>query len=132
VRSSSRLLEIDLLASEHRQVATAVRRLLTRYADLRLPMEMHRLGPDALWHIDDDPNIQQEINRARKLDRFLTQPLYGAEPWTGIVGEWVSVAETVAGCRALVEGQFDDWPEDLFCFVGGIEQVRQKSEGRGS
>lgn len=132
VRSSSRLLESALLAPEHQEVAAAVRRLLHRYADLRLPMEMHRLGLDTLWYIYDDPNVQHDIGRARKLDRFLTQPQYSAEPWTGIAGEWVSVEETVAACRALVKGHYDEWPEEVFAFVGSIEQARRKLEEVGN
>ncbi len=128
VRSTSRLLQNDGLESAHRQVATEVKRLLQRYSDLRAPMDTHNMGVDALWYIEDDPHLAEEINRARRLDRFLTQPFYGAEPWTGIIGELVSVADTVAGCQAILNGQYDKLPEEAFRFIGVIEQAVEKAK----
>ncbi len=123
VRSRSRLLENESVSPLHRQVAAAAQRLLQRYADLRAPMEIHSLGVDALWYIEDDPNLTQEIGRARKLDRFLTQSFYGAEPWTGVVGQLVSVEDTVAGGYAIIEGKMDKVDEEEFRFVGMLDEV---------
>ncbi len=128
VRSTSRLLQSDRLAPAHRQVAAAVRRLLQRYSDLRTPMDTNNMGVDALWYIEDDPHLAEDINRARRLDRFLTQPFYGAEPWTGVIGELVSVADTVASCQAILDGQYDKLPEEAFRFIGAIEQAVEKAK----
>jgi len=83
---------------------------------------------DDLWYIEDDPNLAADINRARRLDRFLTQPFYGAEPWTGIIGQLVSIEETVANCQAILDGQYDKLPEEAFRFVGTIEQAVEKAK----
>lgn len=128
VRSHSQLLQGEQIELNHRQTAMEVKRLLQRYADLRQPMEAYNMGVDALWYIQDDPNLAPEINRARRLDRFLTQNFYGAEPWTGVIGELVSVEETVAGCRAILDGTVDTLPEDAFYFVGTLAQAQAKAK----
>ena len=128
VRSHSQLLQGNQIEPTHRQTAMEVKRLLQRYADLRQPMEAYNMGIDALWYIQDDPNLGPEINRARRLDRFLTQNFYGAEPWTGVLGELVSVEETVAGCRAILDGTVDTLPEDAFYFVGTLAQAQAKAK----
>lgn len=128
VRSNSRLLQSDALTAEHRQVAAQVRRLLQRYSDLRQPMEEYQMSMNDLWYIDDDPNLAQDIPRARKLDRFLTHPFYGAEPWTGVVGQSIEVEKTVAGCQAILDGTLDQTPEEAFYFVGDLAEVKQKAQ----
>ena len=128
VRSHSQLLQRDQIELTHRQTAMEVKRLLQRYGDLRQPMDAYNMGIDALWYIQDDPNLGPEINRARRLDRFLTQNFYGAEPWTGVLGELVSVEETVAGCRAILDGTVDTLPEDAFYFVGTLAQAQAKAK----
>lgn len=83
---------------------------------------------DALWYIEDDPNLVTDINRARRLDRFLTQPFAGAEPWTGILGQLVPVESTIAGCQAILDGTVDGLPEDAFAFVGALEEAVAKGD----
>ncbi|MFN8495962.1 MAG: sigma-70 family RNA polymerase sigma factor [Caldilineaceae bacterium] len=128
VRSTSRLLQSDLLDPTHRAVAAEVKRLLQRYSDLRLPMDTYNMDVDALWYIEDDPNLVQDIRRARRLDRFLTQPFYGAEPWTGMLGQRVDVKDTIAGCQAILAGRYDALPEEVFRFVGALEQAVEKAK----
>jgi RNA polymerase sigma factor (sigma-70 family) len=127
VRSHSTLLDRGLVSPIHRQVAAEVKRLLQRYGELRAPMEQHKLTTDDLWYIEDDPNLAVEINRARRLDRFLTQPFYGAEPYTGIVGQLVGLEETIAGCQAIINGEYDEVPEEAFLYVGEIVEVMAKA-----
>lgn len=127
VRSYSTLLERGLVSSAHQQVAGAVKRLLQRYSELRAPMEQHKMSTDDLWYIEDDPNLVAEINRAQRLDRFLTQPFYGAEPWTGIVGQLVGLDATIAGCRAILAGDYDALPKEAFAYIGAIEEAVAKA-----
>lgn len=121
VRSRSGLLATVLQGSEHAQVAAEVRRLLVRYTDLYPVVEAG--GVEALWYIDDDDGVQRDVARARRLQRFLTQPFYSAEPWVGIMGASVPLAETVRGCREILEGQHDEVPEDAFLYAGAIDTV---------
>jgi F-type H+-transporting ATPase subunit beta len=130
-RSHSTLLDRGLVSPHHRQVATAVKQLLQRYGELRAPMEQYKLTVDDLWYIEDDPNLATEINRARRLDRFLTQPFYGAEPYTGVVGQLVSLEETIAGCQAILEGEVDDLPEAAFAYIGKLEEAAVKTKTLG-
>lgn len=127
VRATSTLLPRGLLSPEHSETAADVKRLLQRYGELRAPMEQYKMGSDALWYIEDDPNLLAEINSARRLDRFLTQPFYGAEPWTGLAGKLVSVAETIAGCQAILTGQYNALPEEAFAYVGTLEEAVAKA-----
>lgn len=131
VRSFSLLLQRGLLSPTHQAVATEVKRLLQRYTDLRAPMEQHKLHVDALWYIEDDPHLATDINRARRLDRFLTQPFYGAEPWTGILGQLVPVESMLVGCQAILAGTYDALPEEAFAFVGAIEEAVAKGDVSG-
>ena len=131
VRSYSTLLKRGLVSSTHQQVAAAIKRLLQRYGELRPPMEQHKMSTDDLWYIEDDPNLVAEINRAQRLDRFLTQPFYGAEPWTGIVGQLVGVDATIAGCQAILAGNYDALPKEAFAYIGAIEESAVKAAGAG-
>ncbi len=123
IRSWSTLLEQGLVSPLHCQVAGEVKRLLQRYGELRAPMEHHKLTPDDLWYIEDDPNLVADISRARRLDRFLTQPFHGMEPWTGTVGQLVALDDTIAGCQAIVNGEYDGLPEEAFAYIGTIAQA---------
>jgi F-type H+/Na+-transporting ATPase subunit beta len=87
-----------------------------------------RTGVDAFWYIEDDPNLTCDIARARRVQRFLTQPFYGAEPWVGPLGQHVPLAETMRGCQAILAGQYDYVPEEAFYFVGTIDQAVAKAK----
>src|SRR5262249_9668639 len=89
--SSATLLATDQVEPQHRQLAEQVRRLLRRYSDLY--EEYEKDGANAFWHIDDDPNLSRDITRARRVQRFLTQPFYVAEPWTDSLGQHVPLSE---------------------------------------
>jgi F-type H+-transporting ATPase subunit beta len=126
VWSSATMLATDQAELQHRQVAQEVRRLLRRYADLH--EEYERAGADAFWYIEEDSNLTHDIARARRVQRFLTQPFYGAEPWTGTIGQHVSLAETIRGCQAILSGQYDHVPEAAFYFVGTIDEAVTKAK----
>jgi F-type H+-transporting ATPase subunit beta len=85
-------------------------------------------GVEALWYIDDDSLVLQTVARARRLQRFLTQPFYGAEPWTGILGQLVPLDETIKGCQAILAGEGDEWPEEAFYFTGTLDDARVKAQ----
>jgi F-type H+-transporting ATPase subunit beta len=106
------LLESAAVSEEHRQVARQVRELLQRYAS----------SPDT------SAEDQQMVKRARRVQLFLTQPFFVAEAFTDIPGEFVPLAETLKGCKALLEGRYDDVPEQAFYFVGTIEQALAKAK----
>lgn len=126
VRSYSRLFEDQLAGSAHAKTAAEARRLLQRYMDLHPVVESG--GIEALWYIDDDPTMQQTIARARRLQRFLTQPFYGTEPWTGIIGQLVPLEETIRGTQAILNGDYDNLPEDAFSYVGSIDEAVEKAK----
>ena len=128
VRSTSTLLQRGLLSPEHAETAGAVKRLLQRYGELRAPMEQYKMSSGALWYIEDDPKLHADINSARRLDRFLTQPFHGAEPWSGLVGQLTPVAETIAGCQAILTGQYNALPEEAFAYVGTLEEALAKAD----
>ncbi|MCC6457479.1 MAG: sigma-70 family RNA polymerase sigma factor [Caldilineaceae bacterium] len=124
-RSYSRLFEQQLAGSAHAKTAAEVRRLLQRYMDIHPVVESG--GVEALWYIDDDPQVQQTIVRARRLQRFLTQPFYGAEPWTGMIGQLVPLEETLRGCQAILNGDYDTLPEEAFSYSGSIDEAVAKA-----
>jgi F-type H+-transporting ATPase subunit beta len=126
VWSSATLLATDQVEPQHRQVAQQARRLLRRYADLY--DEYERAGANAFWYIEDDPDLTHDIARARRLQRFFTQPFYGAEPWVGTLGQHVPLTETIRGCQAILAGQYDHLPEEAFYFVGTIDQAVAKAK----
>ena len=125
VRSRSRLFETTLRGTLHADAASQAYRLLYRYADLHVGYEHG--GMDTLWYIDDDPHLEETITRARQLHCFLTQPLYGAEPWTGTLGCYLSLEETVAGCRAILQGDTDNLPEDVLKYIGALDEAVEKA-----
>lgn len=117
--SSSRILEANIVGAEHYRVFQAVRSILQRYKDLQDIVAI--LGMDELS--EDDKLI---VGRARKVQRFLSQPFYVAEKFTSIPGRYVTVEETIRGFREIIEGVHDDIPEGYFLNVGTIDEVVEK------
>jgi F-type H+/Na+-transporting ATPase subunit beta len=119
--STSRILDPLILGEEHYTVARSVQRILQRYKDLQDVIAI--LGMDELS--DEDKLV---VARARKIQRFLSQPFFVAEAFTGQAGRYVSVQETIRGFRELIEGRCDDLPEQAFYMVGTIDEAREKAE----
>ena len=119
--STSRILDPHILGEEHYSVARTVQRILQRYKDLQDIIAI--LGMDELS--DEDKLV---VARARKTQRFLSQPFFVAEVFTGQPGRYVPVRETIRGFKELVEGKCDDLPEQAFYMVGTIDEAREKSE----
>ena len=119
--SFSRILDPLLLGDEHYGVARGVQRVLQRYKDLQDIIAI--LGIDELS--DED---KLTVARARKIQRFLTQPFHVAEVFTGTPGAYVPVRETIRGFKEILDGQHDDLPESAFYMVGTIDQARTKGE----
>ncbi|HEY5388872.1 MAG TPA: F0F1 ATP synthase subunit beta, partial [Thermoleophilia bacterium] len=118
--STSRLLTRDTVGDEHYEVATRIQEVLQRYRELQDIIAI--LGMDELS--DEDKVI---VQRARKIERFLSQPFHVAEQFTGIPGKYVPLADTVRGFKDLVDGKCDDLPEQAFFMVGGIEEAAEQS-----
>ena len=119
--SSSRQLEPDIVGQEHYDVANSVKKVLNRYKDLKDIIAI--LGMDELS--EEDKLI---VSRARKIERFLSQPFFVAEIFTNEQGKYVSLAETIRGFKGIVAGEYDDLPEQAFFMVGGIEEVVEKAK----
>jgi len=119
--STSRILDPNVLGEEHYRVARQVQQILQKYKDLQDIIAI--LGMDELS--DEDKLI---VARARRIQRFLSQPFHVAEAFTGRKGAYVPVAETVKGFKEIIDGKHDDLPEGAFYMVGGIEEVREKAE----
>ena len=120
--STSRMLESDVVGEEHYKTARAVQEILQKYSELQDIIAV--LGMDELSRED-----RQTVNRARRVQRFLSQPFHVAENFTGMEGRYVSVAETIKGFQAILGGDVDDLPEQAFMLCGGIDEVLAK---RGS
>ncbi len=119
--STSRILDPHIVGQEHYDVAQGVKRILQRYKDLQDIIAI--LGIDELS--EDDKLI---VARARKLQRFLSQPFHVAEQFTGVQGRYVKVADTVKGFKEIIDGKHDDLPEQAFYMVGGIEEAVERGE----
>jgi F-type H+-transporting ATPase subunit beta len=119
--SSSRILDPRVVGEEHYEVARQVQEVLQRYRDLREIIAI--LGIDELS--DEDKVV---VSRARSIQLFLTQPFHVAEVFTGTPGEYVKIEDTVRGFKGLVEGEYDDLPEQAFYMVGTIEQAVEKAK----
>jgi F-type H+-transporting ATPase subunit beta len=119
--STSRILDPRAVGEEHYAVARAVQKVLQRYKDLQDIIAI--LGMDELTEED-----KLVVARARKIQRFLSQPFFVAEQFTGQPGRYVPVKETIKGFREVVEGKADDLPEQAFYMVGTIEEAREKAE----
>lgn len=118
--SSSRMLDPRIVGKEHYEVATEVKNILERYKELQDIIAI--LGVDEL--ADEDRKV---VNRARRIQRFLSQPFTVAEQFTGMVGRYVPIKETIKGFKKILEGKYDDVPESAFLFVGKIEEVIEKA-----
>jgi F-type H+-transporting ATPase subunit beta len=119
--STSRILDPQVLGEEHYQVARTVQQILQKYKDLQDIIAI--LGIDELS--DED---KLTVARARKIQRFLSQPFFVASTFTGTEGKFVPVPETVRSFREIIEGKYDDLPEQAFYMVGGIEEAVAKAE----
>lgn len=119
LNSSSRMLEASIVGADHYRVSQAVRSILQRYKDLQDIVAI--LGMDEL--AEDDKLI---VSRARKVQRFLSQPFYVAEKFTSIPGRHVTIGETIRGFREIIEGDHDEIPEGFFLNVGTIDEVVEK------
>ena len=119
--SFSRILEPAVVGQEHYDVARGVQQVLQRYTDLQDIIAI--LGIEELS--DEDRQI---VTRARKIQRFLTQPMFVAEVFTGSPGRYVPIRETVRGFREILDGQHDELPEQAFYMVGTIDEVVERAE----
>ena len=121
LESTSRILEPDVVGEEHYRVARKVQEILQRYKELQDIIAI--LGMEEL-----DDNDKTTVYRARKIQKFLSQPLNVAENFTGIKGEYVPVAETIRGFKMIIDGEMDDYPENSFFMVGSIDDVIKKGK----
>ena len=119
--STSRILSADIVGKEHYDVARDVQSILQRYKELQDIIAI--LGMDELS--DED---KLAVSRARKIQRFLSQPFSVAEQFTGMEGKYVPLKETIRGFREIIEGKHDDLPESAFLFVGSIDEVVEKAK----
>src|ERR1700746_1531353 len=119
--STSRILDPRIVGQEHYDVAQSVKKTLQTYKDLQDIIAI--LGIDEL---SEDQKLT--VARARKIQRFLSQPFHVAEQFTGAAGRYVKIADTVKGFKAIVEGKYDDVPEQAFYMKGPIEEVEQAAE----
>lgn len=121
LESTSRILEEDVVGKEHYEVASRVQQILQSYKDLQDIIAI--LGMEELSEED-----KLTVNRARKIQRFLSQPFHVAENFTGVPGKYVPVKETVRGFKAILDGEMDAYPEAAFFNVGTIDEVIEKAK----
>jgi F-type H+-transporting ATPase subunit beta len=119
--SSSRQLEPEVVGKEHYEVANSVKIVLNRYKELKDIIAI--LGMDELSEED-----KLVVSRARKIERFLSQPFFVAEIFTNAPGKYVPLAETIRGFKGIVAGDYDDIPEQAFFMAGGIDEVVEKAK----
>ena len=119
--SSSRILEEDVVGKEHYEVANKVKEMLQKYKELQDIISI--LGMEELSEED-----KLTVSRARKIQRFLSQPFHVAENFTGVPGKYVPVKETVRGFKAIIDGEMDEYPEAAFFNVGTIDEVVEKAK----
>jgi len=126
--STSRILEADIVGAEHYRIARGVQTVLQKYRELQDIIAI--LGMDELSEAD-----KRTVNRARKLQRFLSQPTHVAEKFTGVPGVYVPLSETLRGFRAILDGEMDYYPESAFFNAGTLDDVmdraRKMEEERG-
>jgi F-type H+-transporting ATPase subunit beta len=118
--STSRILTRDAVGDEHYSVATRVQEILQRYKELQDIIAI--LGMDEL---SDEDKVM--VQRARKIERFLSQPFTVAEAFTGTPGKYVPLTDTIRGFKDLVDGRCDDFPEQAFFMVGSIDEAAEKA-----
>src|SRR5438094_6606162 len=121
--STSRILDPRIIGAEHYQVARSVKQILQRYKDLQDIIAI--LGIDELSEED-----RLTVSRARKIQKFLSQPFFVASQFTGLEGKYVTIADTIRGFKEIVEGKHDEIPEQDFYLVGGIDEVLEKFRKR--
>src|ERR1700676_2330377 len=119
--SYSRILDPRIVGEDHYNTARAVKGVLQRYKDLQDIIAI--LGIEELS--DED---KQSVARARKIEKFLSQPMFVAQQFTGLEGKYIKIADNVRGFKEIIEGKHDDLPEQAFYMVGTIEEVREKAE----
>ena len=119
--STSRILEPDVVGEEHYQVARKVQEILQKYKELQDIIAI--LGMEELSEED-----KMTVNRARKVQKFLSQPFSVAETFTGIPGKYVPLKETIRGFKAIIDGEMDEYPENAFFNVGTIDEVIEKAK----
>jgi len=119
--STSRILDPQVVGDEHYNIAREVQRILQRYKDLQDIIAI--LGMDELT--EDDKAL---VARARKIQKYLSQPFFVAEVFTGSPGKYVKVEDTIKGFKEIVDGKMDDIPEQAFYMVGAIDEVYEKAE----
>ena len=119
--SSSRILSPEIVGNEHYQVARQVQSILQRYKELQDIIAI--MGMDELSEED-----KLTVSRARKIQRFLSQPFFVAEQFTGYKGKYVPIKETIRGFKEIIEGKHDDLPESAFLFVGTIDEAVEKAK----
>ncbi len=124
LESTSRILALEIVGKEHYEVARDVQRILQRYKDLQDIIAI--MGMDELSEED-----KLTVSRARKIQRFLSQPFSVAEQFTGMQGKYVPIAETIRGFREIIDGKHDDIPESAFLYAGTIDEVVAKA-GEGA
>ncbi len=120
LESTSRILEIDVVGEEHYTTARKVQEMLQKYKELQDIIAI--LGMEELSEED-----KMTVNRARKIQRFLSQPFHVAENFTGVPGKYVPLKETIRGFQAIISGEMDAYPEAAFFNVGTIEEVVEKA-----
>uniref|UniRef100_UPI00356A0266 F0F1 ATP synthase subunit beta n=1 Tax=Sulfurimonas sp. TaxID=2022749 RepID=UPI00356A0266 len=118
--STSRLLDPQIIGEEHYNVARGVQQTLQKYKDLQDIIAI--LGMDELS--EDDKNV---VERARKIEKFLSQPFFVAEVFTGSPGKYVSLEDTIKGFKGILNGDYDDMPENAFYMVGGMDEAIEKA-----
>ena len=121
LESTSRILEIDIVGQEHYYVAGKVKEILQKYKELQDIIAI--LGMEELSEED-----KLTVSRARKIQRFLSQPFSVAQQFTGVEGKYVSLTDTIAGFKSIVEGEMDQYPEAAFFNVGTIDEVIAKAK----
>ncbi len=119
--STSRILDPQIVGEEHYHVARRVQEVLQEYQELQDIIAI--LGMDEL-----SEDQKQVVSRARKIQRFLSQPFFVAEQFTGVKGRFVKSADTVRGFKEILEGKYDDLPEQAFLMVGTIEEAIEKGQ----
>jgi F-type H+-transporting ATPase subunit beta len=121
LQSTSRILDPHIVGQEHYEAAREVQRILQRYNDLQDFIAI--LGMEELSEED-----KLTVGRARRIQRFLSQPFFVAEQFTGIKGKYVKIEDTVRGMKEVIDGKHDQLPEQAFYMVGGIEEVVEKAK----
>ena len=125
LESTSRILEPDVVGEEHYRIARKTQELLQKYKELQDIISI--LGMEEL---DEDDKLA--VLRARKIQKFLSQPFRVAENFTGVKGQYVPLKETLRGFKAIIDGEMDDYPEMAFLNVGTIDEVKEKAKSMGS